>query len=51
MTAKYPYPKLSKYKSVAVISDINSSTTRTFVAHKKGINAIYANGGGLAWPV
>ena len=39
------YPKLSKFKSVAVMSDINSSTTRTFVAHKKGINVLYASGG------
>jgi hypothetical protein len=40
------YPRLSKYKSVAIISDINSSTTRTIIAHKKGLNVLYANGGG-----
>ena len=40
-----PYPKLSRYKSVAIISDINSSVTRTVVAHKKGINCLYASGG------
>ncbi len=40
-----PWPKLSKYKSVALIGDVNSSQTRTIVAHKKGVNVVYANGG------
>ncbi|MEA2735516.1 MAG: hypothetical protein QOE14_1967, partial [Humisphaera sp.] len=40
-----PYPKLAKYKSVAILSDINSSEARLRIAHKKGINVLYANGG------
>jgi len=40
-----PYPKLAKYKSAAILSDINSSDTRLRIAHKKGINVLYANGG------
>ena len=40
-----PYPKLARYKDSAIFSDINSSVTRTVVAHKKGINCLYANGG------
>jgi len=40
-----PYPKLAKYKSSAILSDINSSETRLRIAHKKGINVLYANGG------
>jgi len=40
-----PYPKLAKYKSAAILSDINSSETRLRIAHKKGINVLYANGG------
>jgi prepilin-type N-terminal cleavage/methylation domain-containing protein len=38
------YPRLARYKSSAIISDINSSVTRTVIAHKKGINCLYANG-------
>ncbi len=40
-----PYPKLSKYKSAAILADITSSESRLIIAHKKGINVIYANGG------
>lgn len=40
-----PYPKLAKYKSAAILSDINSSQTRLIIAHKKGVNVLYANGG------
>jgi len=40
-----PYPKLAKYKSAAILSDINSAEDRVIVAHKKGINVMYANGG------
>ncbi len=40
-----PYPRLAKYKSAAILSDINSSETRVRIAHKKGINVLYANGG------
>ena len=31
--------------SAAILSDINSSETRLRIAHKKGINVLYANGG------
>ena len=44
-TPNQPYPKLARYKSAAILSDINSSETRVRIAHKKGINVIYANGG------
>jgi prepilin-type N-terminal cleavage/methylation domain-containing protein len=44
-TQNAPYPKLAKYKSAAILSDINSSETRLRIAHKKGINVLYANGG------
>ena len=37
-TPNQPYPKLSRYKSAAILSDINSSETRVRIAHKKGIN-------------
>jgi hypothetical protein len=37
--------KLSKLKNLAILSDINSSITRITPSHKKGINALYANGG------
>ena len=40
-----PYPKLTRYKNIAILSDINSSQTRTRVAHKKGVNVLYASGG------
>ncbi len=40
------YPRLAKYKSAAILSDINSSATRVPIAHKKGMNVLYANGGG-----
>lgn len=43
--ADQPWPKLAKYKSAAILSDINSSDTRLVIAHKKGINVLYANGG------
>ena len=37
--------KLSRLKNRAIVSDINASPTRFIVAHKKGINVLYANGG------
>jgi prepilin-type N-terminal cleavage/methylation domain-containing protein len=40
-----PYPRLAKYKSAAILSDINSSETRLRIAHKTGVNVLYANGG------
>jgi hypothetical protein len=39
------YPRLSRLKNAAILSDINSSTTRLVIAHKKGINALLASGG------
>jgi competence protein ComGC len=39
------YPSLAKLKSAAILSDVNSSDTRVKVAHKKGINVLFANGG------
>jgi prepilin-type N-terminal cleavage/methylation domain-containing protein len=39
------YPRLSKLRNTAIMSDINSSDTRLIVAHKKGINVLYASGG------
>jgi prepilin-type N-terminal cleavage/methylation domain-containing protein len=36
--------RLSKLKNRAIVSDINSATDRLLVAHKKGINVLYANG-------
>ena len=44
-TQNAPYPKLAKYKNSAILSDINSSETRLRIAHKKGINVLYASGG------
>jgi prepilin-type N-terminal cleavage/methylation domain-containing protein len=40
-----PYPRLARYKNAAILSDINSSETRLRIAHKTGINVLYANGG------
>jgi hypothetical protein len=39
------FPRLSRLKNEAVLSDINSSATRLVIAHVKGINVLYANGG------
>jgi prepilin-type N-terminal cleavage/methylation domain-containing protein len=36
--------RLNRLKSKAVVSDINSSETRTLTSHKGGINVLYANG-------
>src|SRR4030095_2669331 len=44
--ANVAYPRLARYRSAAILSDINSSTTRLIVAHKKGVNVLYANGAG-----
>jgi hypothetical protein len=38
-------PKLSQLKNAAIVSDITSSATRIPIAHQKGINILYANGG------
>ena len=45
VAADQPWPQLSRYKSVAIMSDINSSETRLRIAHKTGFNVLYANGG------
>jgi hypothetical protein len=37
--------KLGKLKNRAIVSDVNSGSDRLDVAHKKGINVLYANGG------
>jgi len=37
--------KLSALKNKAVVSDINSSDTRSVTSHKKGFNVLYASGG------
>ena len=39
------FPKLTKYKSVALISDINSGEGRLVIGHKRGMNVLYSNGG------
>jgi prepilin-type N-terminal cleavage/methylation domain-containing protein len=40
-----PFPRLARYKSAAILADINSTESRLIIAHKKGINVICANGG------
>jgi prepilin-type N-terminal cleavage/methylation domain-containing protein len=40
-----PFPRLSRLKNQAILSDITSSATRVPIAHVKGINVLYANGG------
>ncbi len=37
--------KLNKLKSRAIVSDVLSGQDRIILAHKKGINVLYANGG------
>lgn len=39
------FPKLSKLKNKAILSDMNDSSTRPQVCHKVGLNVLYANGG------
>jgi prepilin-type N-terminal cleavage/methylation domain-containing protein len=41
-----PYPKLSKFKNLAIIADLFSTPHRVNARHPKGINVVYANGGG-----
>jgi prepilin-type N-terminal cleavage/methylation domain-containing protein len=36
--------RLNRLKNKAVVSDVNSSATRTVTSHKGGINVLYANG-------
>jgi len=40
-----PMFKLNKLKSRAIVSDVISGQDRIVVAHKRGINVLYANGG------
>ena len=40
-----PFPRLSRLKNQAILSDITSSATRVPIAHVKGVNVLYANGG------
>ncbi|MEA2710675.1 MAG: hypothetical protein QOF78_3276 [Phycisphaerales bacterium] len=37
--------KLNRLKSRAIVSDVMSSEDRVYLAHKKGINVLHANGG------
>jgi prepilin-type N-terminal cleavage/methylation domain-containing protein len=37
--------KLSALKNKAIVSDINSSDTRSITSHKKGFNVLYSSGG------
>ncbi len=41
-----PYPRLSKFKNLAIIADLFSTPHRVAARHPKGINVVYANGGG-----
>ena len=39
--------KLNKLKSRAIVSDVMSAPDRVYLAHKKGINVLHANGGAV----
>jgi prepilin-type N-terminal cleavage/methylation domain-containing protein len=41
---RFPYPKLSKLKNSAILTDVTSGVDRVVSAHKKGINVLYNNG-------
>jgi prepilin-type N-terminal cleavage/methylation domain-containing protein len=41
---KSAYPKLSKLKNSAILSDVTSGEDRVKAAHRKGINVLYNNG-------
>jgi prepilin-type N-terminal cleavage/methylation domain-containing protein len=43
---KFGFPKLSKLKNVAIISDLIRFRSDVQRGHKKGINVLYANGSG-----
>jgi hypothetical protein len=45
------FPKLSKLKNKAIVSDMNDSDTRPLICHKSGLNVLYANGGAHWVPV
>src|SRR5436309_4816419 len=40
-----PFPKLTKYKNLAILADFVSAPQRITDRHKKGINVLYGNGG------
>jgi type II secretory pathway pseudopilin PulG len=40
------WPKLSKYRNRAILSDFISTPSRLLERHKKGINVLFGNGGG-----
>ena len=40
-----PFPKLSKYKNLAILADYVSAPNRVAERHKKGINVLYGHGG------
>lgn len=39
------WPRLSKYKDMAILADFVSSPERVLWRHKKGVNVLYGNGG------
>jgi type II secretory pathway pseudopilin PulG len=45
-SSKQPAPmqRLNRLKNKAIVSDINSSETRSITSHKSGMNVLYANG-------
>jgi prepilin-type N-terminal cleavage/methylation domain-containing protein len=43
-TGKYGFPKFSKLKNAAIITDLTISRHFVIRTHKKGINCLYANG-------
>jgi hypothetical protein len=45
------FPKLSKLKNKAILSDMNDSDTRPQICHVTGLNVLYANGGAHWVPV
>lgn len=40
-----PFPKLTKYKSLALLADFVSTPARLVDRHKKGVNVLYGHGG------
>ena len=50
-TPPAPWPKLAKFKNMAILSDVNSSYERVIRRHRKGLNVLYANGAAKWVPV
>jgi prepilin-type N-terminal cleavage/methylation domain-containing protein len=44
-TSKFGFPKLSKLKNKAIITDLMMTRSYVEASHKSGINILYANGG------